>query len=54
MVSEDFVIGKGGILDLRIPQVELSWDIFNFTHSRFLLQPPNSHPFVPFLTSSPT
>lgn len=32
------VIGIAGVLDLRVPQVELSWDIFSFTYSCFLLQ----------------
>lgn len=51
-MSEDPVIGRAGVLDLRVPQIELSWAIFNFAQLGFLLQPPHSRPSVSFLTSS--
>lgn len=34
-MSEVFVTGVEG-LDVRVPHVELSWEIFRFTHSCFI------------------
>lgn len=51
-MNEEFVIGRAGVLDLEVPQVEISWDIFSFTHSCFLSQPPfPSFCFLAYLRS---
>lgn len=51
-MSEFSVIGVEG-LDVRVPQVELSWEIFSFTHSCFGFATLHSHRSVSCPASSP-
>lgn len=51
-MNEVSVIGVEG-LDVRVPQIEISWEIFGFTHSCFGFASLHSHPSVSFPASSP-